>query len=218
MEVRKMEIRNVFLIVAFATLSGCGTSNLQVKENENLSSGISIPNSSLSTEPEKVRQPVGDESERRSIVSDLMISIPIEELARRANYILYGKITGVTGKVEQVDDKIQMPISTVTLSIIENWKGRRNKEIEIGTDTVPAEPYYYLAWGYNKGTRGGYSSGAVVNYLDNAKELLPGELLIAKATGGDFSAGFTINYTKSIEELDYTNNCVGVDGLVVGCQ
>lgn len=67
--------------------------------------------------------------ETRRSPYNLMMLIPTEEMVVRADYIVHGKVTDVRGEVEWVGDGLQMPISTVTLDIIESLKGLAGKEI-----------------------------------------------------------------------------------------
>jgi hypothetical protein len=55
--------------------------------------------------------------------SNLMFPIPVEKLAERADYVLYGNVETVTGLVEKIAPDISLPVSTVTLNIRETLKG-----------------------------------------------------------------------------------------------
>lgn len=78
---------------------------------------------------------VGDSSGSASakkdsrLINNLMLAMPLDELVRSANHILYGKVADVKGNVGNVGQKLRMPISTVRLDIIESWKGVKDKTI-----------------------------------------------------------------------------------------
>jgi len=55
--------------------------------------------------------------------SNLTLTIPIEKLVSRADYILFGEVTGVEGQVESLERGFRLPVSTVTIDVSESWKG-----------------------------------------------------------------------------------------------
>lgn len=69
------------------------------------------------------------ELERKPPAHNLMLDIPIETLARRADLIVYGHVENVEGNVENLSDDIRMPISTVTLQVTKVLKGDAGREV-----------------------------------------------------------------------------------------
>ena len=77
-------------------------------------------------------------------IHNLMFATPLDKLAERADHIIYGQVGEVKGAIESLTPDIRLPVSTVTLNVRENWKGKAGQDLtfkSLGAE-IDGTPYF----------------------------------------------------------------------------
>ena len=99
------------IIISLFFLSACSSKNEQsVAIDKSTSTAVSVQ--------EDIRSPY-----------NLIKLIPISEMTDRADIIVYGRVTNVTGGMTKLDSKINVPISSIDLVVSDVWKGDETTKI-----------------------------------------------------------------------------------------